>query len=85
MSKLIISPSLLASDLSRVGEEARLVLASQLVKWLHVDVMDGHFVPNIGIGIGTVKSLRQALGPDVFLDCHLMVSDPGKVFYHLLF
>lgn len=75
--KTIISPSILSADFANAGAECRDVL-SKGADWLHCDVMDGHFVPNISIGIPVVASLRSALGPDVFLDCHLMISHPAR-------
>lgn len=71
-----ICPSILASDFTKLGEECEAVLAAG-AHWLHVDVMDGHFVPNITIGIPVVRALRKRL-PDAFLDVHLMISDPDQ-------
>jgi ribulose-phosphate 3-epimerase len=67
----IISPSILSADFSRLGEEARAVEAAG-ADWLHVDVMDGHFVPNITIGPMVVKALRPHVS--IPLDVHLMVA-----------
>lgn len=71
---LRIAPSILASDFARLGEECQAVLDAG-ADWLHVDVMDGHYVPNITIGLPVVKSLRAAL-PDAFLDVHIMIDNP---------
>jgi ribulose-phosphate 3-epimerase len=66
-----IAPSLLAADFSRLGEEVRAVAAAG-ADWLHLDIMDGHFVPNISFGPGLVKALRrQAAIP---FDVHLMIA-----------
>jgi len=73
MNPLVIAPSVLSADFARLAEDCKSVEVAG-ADWLHVDVMDGHFVPNLTIGPVVVESLRKATG--MFLDCHLMVTDP---------
>jgi ribulose-phosphate 3-epimerase len=68
-----ISPSILSADFARLAEEAEAVRGAD---WLHVDVMDNHFVPNLTLGLPVVEALRKA--SDIPLDCHLMIEDPDR-------
>jgi len=68
-----IAPSLLSADFARLADAAAAVPDAD---WLHVDVMDNHFVPNLTIGLPVVKALRAAT--DLPLDCHLMIDDPDR-------
>jgi len=70
----IIAPSILASDFSRLAEEVHAIEGA--ADWVHVDVMDNHFVPNLTIGLPVVQSLRKAT--DIPFDVHLMINDPQR-------
>lgn len=74
VNKLEIAPSILGGDNTALADSVREIEAAGL-KWVHVDVMDGHFVPNLSFGTGIVKSLRKKF-PNMFLDTHLMLDNP---------
>ena len=71
----LISPSILSADFARLGEEVRAIDEAG-ADWIHVDVMDGHFVPNLTIGPGVVKALRPHSAKP--FDVHLMIVEPEK-------
>ena len=74
-SSILIAPSILSADFGRLAEEVRAVEAAG-ADWIHVDVMDGHFVPNITIGPPVVKALRKVTR--LPLDVHLMIAEPDR-------
>jgi ribulose-phosphate 3-epimerase len=73
-SPLIVAPSILAADFAHLADEAQAVEGA--ADWLHIDVMDNHFVPNLTIGLPVVESLRKAT--TLPFDCHLMIEAPDR-------
>ncbi len=73
--KHLIAPSLLAADFTRLGDEIQMVNQS-VADWIHCDVMDGHFVPNISFGLPVIEQIKKVAEKP--LDVHLMISDPDR-------
>jgi ribulose-phosphate 3-epimerase len=75
MEKLIIAPSVLAADFANLAQEAHM-LHESAAAWIHIDVMDGVFVPNISFGFPVIEALRRHTSK--FFDCHLMIEKPER-------
>ena len=75
MEKLIIAPSVLAADFANLAQETRM-LHDSAAAWIHIDVMDGVFVPNISFGFPVIEAIRKHTNK--FFDCHLMIEKPER-------
>jgi len=73
---MIVAPSILSADFNNLEQEVKKVLDAG-ADWIHIDVMDGHFVPNITMGPVVIKNLRKKF-PNIFLDVHLMIENPER-------
>ena len=73
MAKIIVAPSILAADMTKLGEQVKTVEKAG-AKYLHVDIMDGHFVPNLSFGPAVLKAVRGI--SDMVMDVHLMLENP---------
>ncbi|MDR1522853.1 MAG: ribulose-phosphate 3-epimerase [Endomicrobium sp.] len=77
MKKILVAPSILSANFANLEKDIQMVEDAG-ADWLHIDVMDGHFVPNITIGPDIVKSIRKIT--NLFFDVHLMISEPQKYY-----
>ena len=76
---MIVAPSVLTSNLADLATDCKEAVDAGL-NWLHLDVMDGNFVPNLTFGPPVIRSLRKALGPDPVFDVHLMIENAEDCF-----
>lgn len=76
VNSMEIAPSILGGDHSALADSVAQIAAAGL-KWVHLDIMDGHFVPNLSFGPGVVKALREKF-PNLFFDTHLMLDNPNS-------